>query len=83
MGGEVQQLWRDERLEDYEAVLLMLVDATEAESREKDWGVAPWYYEQLAILYRKQKRYQDEVLILERYGSQKKAAGAKPAKLKE
>jgi len=35
---------------------------------EHGWGVAPWYYEQLAILlYRKEKQYQKEVEILERY----------------
>ena len=28
----------------------------EAETREKQQGVAPWYYEQLAIVRRKQKK---------------------------
>lgn len=45
------------------------------------WGVAPWYYEQLAILYRKEKEYQKEVGILERYEKQPKAPGAGPEKL--
>jgi hypothetical protein len=36
-----------------EALLLELVRATEADAAANDWGVAPWYYEQLAILYRK------------------------------
>lgn len=81
--GELQQLKRDERFSDFESILLMLLDANEEESRKEGWGVAPWYYEQLAILYRKQKRYADEVAILERYDQQKKAPGAKPVKLKE
>lgn len=47
------------------------------------WGVAPWYYEQLAILYRKEKQYQKEVEILERYEQQPKAPGVGPKKLAE
>jgi hypothetical protein len=43
--------------------------------------VAPWYYEQLAILYRKEKQYQQEVAILERYASKPKAPGVGPEKL--
>jgi hypothetical protein len=48
---------------------------------EYGWGVAPWYYEQLAILYRKEKQYQKEVEILERYEKQEKAPGVGPKKL--
>jgi hypothetical protein len=61
--------------------LLKLVDQTEREAKKEKCGVAPWYYEQLAILYRKDKRIADEVQILERYNSQPKAPGAKPKKL--
>jgi hypothetical protein len=55
----------------------------EAESKVggQDWGVAPWYYEQLAILYRKGKDYSKEVEILERYEAQSKAPGMGPEKL--
>lgn len=48
-----------------------------------NWGVAPWYYEQLAILYRKEKQYEKEVAILERYEKQDKAPGVGPQKLAE
>lgn len=65
------------------ALLLEIVDAIEREAAAYNDGVAPWYYEQLAILYRKQKRFADEVAILERYDRQLKAAGARPAKLAE
>lgn len=66
-----------------EAVSLLghLVEATEAESRDDHRGVAPWYYEQLAILYRKAGNNVAEVAILERYESQQPAPGAGPAKL--
>jgi len=45
------------------------------------WGVAPWYYEQLAILYRKEKQYSKEVEILEIYEKQEKAPGVGSQKL--
>ena len=54
-----------------------------SEGRTNVWGVAPWYYEQLAIIYRKQKKYAEEVSILERYEKQPKAPGAGPKKLAE
>lgn len=59
------------------------MEATEAEAEREGGGrgVAPWYYEQLAIVYRKMKRPADELAVLERYESQPKAPGAGPAKL--
>ena len=64
-------------------LLYELVDATEAEAQEAGWGVAPWYYERLAILYRRNDRLDDEIAILERYAAQRKAPGAMPAKMAE
>ena len=80
---EVKQLKREGRIKEAIAILLSSVDATEKESKfaGPDWGVAPWYYEQLAILYRKEKQYQKEVEILERYAGQPKAPGAGSQKL--
>jgi len=54
-----------------------------SEGRTNQWGVAPWYYEQLAIIYRKQKKYAEEVAILKRYSEQPKAPGVGPEKLAE
>lgn len=34
------------------------------------WGVEQWHYEQLAILYQKEKLHLEEVAILERYAAQ-------------
>lgn len=50
-------------------MLLRLVDAVEAESEVagRDWPIAPWYYEQIALIYRKDKQFQNEVAILQRY----------------
>ena len=82
---QVKQLKQEERHKDAIALLLKLIAATEAESRESGEasGVAPWYYEQLAIIYRKDKRIADEVAILERYERQSKAPGVGPERLAE
>jgi len=53
-----------------ERLLLNLVDAVEAESKVNNWQVAPWYYEQLAIIYRKQKDKSKEITVLERFANQ-------------
>lgn len=77
----VRELKRKGELDEAEALLLQTIEATEAESRNKGWGVAPWYYEQLAIVYRKQKKFDKEQEILERFSQQKHAPGASPPKL--
>lgn len=80
---QIKQFKREGRNQKAIEVLLQSVNATESESQfaGEGWGVAPWYYEQLAILYRKEKQYHKEVEILERYGRQRKAAGGGPEKL--
>ena len=79
----VKQLKREGKNSEAIAILLESVNATEKESKfaGEGWGVAPWYYEQLAILYRKEKQYKNEVEILERYENQPKAPGVGPEKL--
>jgi hypothetical protein len=81
--AEVKRLKRAGALEEAERLLLCLIDATEAESQECDWGVAPWYYEQLAIIRRKKGNIRGELEVLERYARQEKAPSAKPSKLAE
>lgn len=66
----VKELKRTREYEKAEQLLLALVDAVEAESKAKNWVVAPWYYEQLAIIYRKQKQLDKEIAILQRYAAQ-------------
>ena len=63
----VKELKRQGELAEAERVLLACVDAVEREFAVTGFGVAPWYYEQLAVIYRKQERYADEVAILDRY----------------
>jgi len=81
----IKQLKAEKKNEEAVKLLLKLVDEIEkeAKSQGEGWGVAPWYYEQLAILYRKEKQYDNEVGILERYQRQAKAPSAIPGKLAE
>lgn len=82
---KVKQLKREGKNHDAINILIEAVNSTEKESEfaGEGWGVAPWYYEQLAIIYRKEKKYQKEVEILERYSAQPKAPGVGPQKLAE
>ncbi|MFZ2168318.1 MAG: HIRAN domain-containing protein [Methylococcaceae bacterium] len=79
----VDQLIQEKNFEDAIQLLYTLVDATEKEAKKTGEGVAPWYYEKLAVIYRKQKRYGDEVAILERFDGQPKSQGALAKKLAE
>ena len=79
----VKQLKRENKYAEARKILLSLIDATENEANNSAFGVAPWYYEQLAIIYRKEKNYSSEVEVLERFQKQKKSPGSKPKKLDE
>lgn len=78
---EVKTLRRHGHDDSAEELLLELVDVVETEASEKGWGVAPWYYEQLAIVYRKRGDAAAEVAILERYASAPHAPGVGPGRL--
>lgn len=64
---EIKSLKQSKQYEALETLLLGLIAATEAEAHAMQTLVAPHYYEELAILYRKLGRDQDELAILERY----------------
>jgi len=67
----VKQLKRRDDLGKAEKLLLRLIQAVEEEAKTEDWVVAPWYYEQLAIIYRKQKATDKELEVLKRFTSQR------------
>jgi hypothetical protein len=80
----VKDLKRRGRLDEAIGLLGHLVNATENEARHNaGWGVAPWYYEQLAIIHAKRRDVGAEVAILERYAAQPHAPGTKPPKMTE
>ncbi len=66
-----------------EKLLFELVNATEEESAAGGMGVAPAYYSELAILYRNQQKYSEEVSILERFAEHRHGRGVMPARLME
>lgn len=79
----IKWLGSEGRSDDAIETLLKMVEQIEKESVAEGTGVAPWYYEQLAIQYRRKKLYDEELAILERYERQKKAPGVGPKKLSE
>lgn len=56
-------------------ILLQEIEAQEKERQIHQWGVAPGWYHQLAVIYRKQKDYYNELNILKRYLRQAKTYG--------
>ncbi len=80
---DVISLKRAGMLEDAEKLLLELINATEQVDKVEKLGVAPWYYEELAIVYRKNKNYKKEVSILNRFSRKRHAPGVGPKKLLE
>ena len=79
----VKQLKRDNDLDAAEKLLLHLLKAVEEEAAAEKHTPAPWYYEQLEIVYRKQKRYEDEISVIGRHRTQLRLFGfdAEPEEL--
>ncbi len=77
----VKHLKREGKLDEVVQLLRQCADATEDEAAASGHGVAPWYFEQLAICFRKQKDFEAEVAILERFSALPHAPGAAPPKL--
>lgn len=74
---DIKNLKQKGDLNNVESLLLTLVNAVEAESISEKMQVAPYYYEELAKLYHKQKDYSKEISILERYTRQNCGFGPK------
>ena len=63
------------------SILLQEIEAQERDNQINHWGVAPAWYHELAIIYRKQMDYENEVKVLERYMAQEKAPGVMKEKI--
>ena len=61
----------------------LLASGYPCESKAEKWGVAPAYFRELAIVYRKQGRIEDEITILERYFANQLGPGVGPNMLKD
>jgi hypothetical protein len=79
--GEIEELKRSGDLRTTEELLLKLIPIVEKEAKDNNWELAPWYYEQLAIIYRKENRYVDEIEILTRYSKLVKTVNSKGERL--
>jgi hypothetical protein len=80
---DIKKLKETGDTKDLENLLIEIINATEAESKNTGLGVAPAYYEELSILYRKQKELTKEIEVLERFAKQIHARGVMPEKLLE
>lgn len=65
--NEVTFLMRSARTEEAEELLLALLRASEEQSIAKGFGVGSWYYERLAVIYRRRMDFTSEIAVLERY----------------
>jgi len=81
--NDVKELKKLGNLDEAERLLLKLVVAMENACKKNKDGVGPWYYNELAKIYRKRKEYQKEVTILKRFSNQNHARGVGPKKLLE
>lgn len=63
----IKDLKRASEYEKAEKLLLIIIKAIEAESKADECAPPCGYYEDLAIIYRKQKLYDKEIIILEQY----------------
>lgn len=65
---EAEQLRKAGNLAEAEAIWLRVLDALEQRHAREGWDAVPYtYYERLAMIYRSQKRYADELAVLDRY----------------
>jgi len=81
--NDVKELEKLGKIDEAESLLLRLVVAMEKACKIDNDGVAPWYYNELAKIYRKKREYQKEVTIIKRFSHQKPARGVGPKKLLE
>ncbi|HNQ69004.1 MAG TPA: hypothetical protein PKN32_11540 [Bacteroidales bacterium] len=75
--SEIKELKRQNKLDDAEKILLKIIKVLEEEAKieGEDWFIAPAYFEELAIIYRKQDKISDEIKILEHYFKLSKMTG--------
>lgn len=67
--NDIKELKRNQEHDKAEELLLWCINFAESETKPGVRDHPRWYYRHLAIIYRKDNRYQDEVSILQRYVS--------------
>lgn len=71
----------EEIILELEKILFWCIEQTEIESRTFSYGVGPYYYDELAKLYKSMQRTDLEIDILQRFSEQRHAPGVMPPKL--
>lgn len=83
MSAKIKIMEAEDNIDGILSMLLDRIDSEETDSRKTGLGVAPAPYEKLSIVYRKLRRYDDELAVLERWNQQIKAPGAMRTKLED
>ncbi|CAN5650030.1 hypothetical protein BH23CHL2_BH23CHL2_25780 [soil metagenome] len=81
--GEIKQLKRDRKHDEALDLLNRIIDVIELESETTGRPAPPWYYEQAAIIHRKEQDYPAEIAVLQRYEAMRKRNGSPPDALTE
>jgi len=81
--NQVKQLKREGNYLGAVQILEEMISYQEKEARKTGYGVAPWAYDQLAIVARKIKNYDAEIEVLERFMRQPHAMGGSRERLLE
>lgn len=77
----VRALRKAKRYADLEPLYLGLLDIAEEEAAAEGFGVSPWPYSELSIIYRRTRNTDAERAVLERFSRQKHAPGVSPPQL--
>ena len=80
----VEQVKELKRNQSYDAAIQLLQDligVIENESKHTGFGVPPWYYDQLSIIYKKNNQHEKAKQIIERFANQKHGPGKSTEKL--
>jgi len=80
---DIKELKRQNKFKEAESLLLKIIEVLKAEAKIEGphWFIAPWYFEQLAIIYRKQGLIKKETEILEHFLKLNKMKGDGDTKL--
>ncbi len=75
---EIKAMKEQQKFDQLERLLIHCITTSEEAT---SFGASPWYYEQLADIYREQKAHKKEVIVLEKYLRKSKAPNHNRASL--
>jgi hypothetical protein len=78
---DIGDLIRDKKYEEAEKLLIEIIEEMESSAMNTGEGIAPWFYEKLAGIYRKTKQNEKQINTIQRFLIQIKASGSRPKKI--